>query len=103
MYVLLYSLDNIAYGESVRYGFCRRFAVRLFTLAVCRKVQFYQRADPFLTFRIAGGQLFEHRGVAKFRQRLSGLNPFPLSGCFTADRHTHRQSHVLEADARGLR
>ena len=31
------------------------------------------------------------------------LNPFLLTGCFTADRHTHRQSHVLEADARGLR
>ena len=57
MYVLLYSLDNIAYGESVRYGFCRRFAVRLFTLAVCRKVQFYQRADLFRSSRFASPEV----------------------------------------------
>ena len=34
---------------------------------------------------------------------LSGLKPFLFTGRFTVDRHTHRQSHVLEADARGLR
>ena len=78
MYVLLYSLDNIAYGESVRYGFCRRFAVRavhaLRYAARCSSI-----SEPIRSSRSASPEVscVEHRGVAQFRQRLSGLNRFP--------------------------